>query len=145
MGKPGANGRHHRLLHQKDFAGPGAHGGILHGALFHLGDFRGNADDDARVNEHGAVVGLLDEVIQHLFRHFEVGDHAVLQGADGHDVSGRAAQHLFGVAAHGFHIAIHLVDGDNGRLIDHDAFALGVHQGVGGPQVNGKVGGKNTE
>ena len=62
-GQPRANGSHHRLLHQKDFARPGANGRIPHSALFHLGDFRGDADDDPRVNEHGTVVSLLDKVV----------------------------------------------------------------------------------
>ena len=144
-GQARANGRHHRLLHQKDFTSPGTHGGILDGAFFHLGNFRGHADHDARVNEHGAVMRLLDKVIQHLFRHLKVGDDTIFQGANGNDVTGRAPQHLLGIAPHGFDIPIDLIDGDDGRLIDYNSLALGKHQGIGGAQVNGEVGGKNTE
>ena len=39
---------------------------------------------------------LLDEVAEHGFRDFEVGDHAVLHRPDGHDVAGRAPEHTFG-------------------------------------------------
>ena len=39
---------------------------------------------------------LLNEVIQHLLGDFEVGDHTVLQRANGNDVSRRPPQHVFG-------------------------------------------------
>ena len=53
---------------------------------------------------------------------------------------GRATQHLLGFLAHGFHLAGILVDRDDRRLIDHDAFALGEDQRVRGAQVDGEIG-----
>ncbi len=97
------------------------------------------------MHQHLAVVRLLDEVVQHLLGDFEVGDHAVFHGLDGDDVAGRAAQHLFGFFAHGLDFARVLVDGHDGGLIDHNAFAARVHQRVGGPQINGKIAGENAE
>ena len=132
MGKPGADGGDHGLFDQVNFAGLGAIGGILNRALFHLGDLGRHADDDPRMHQHLAVVRLLDEVVQHLFGDFEVGDDAVLHGLDGHDVAGRAAQHLLGFFADRFHLAGVFVDGDDGGLVDDDALAARVDQGVGG-------------
>ncbi len=128
----GADRRHHRLLHQIDFAGLGAISRVFNGALFYLRNLRRHADHDPRVHQHLAVVRLLNEVVEHLLRDFEVGDHAVLHRLDGHDVAGRAAQHLLGFFAHGLHFAGVLVDGDNGGLIDDDALARRVNKSVGG-------------
>ena len=97
------------------------------------------------MHQHLAVMRLLDEIVEHLLGDLEVGDDAILHGLDGHDVAGRAAQHLFGFLAHGLDFAGVLVDGDDGGLIDHDALAPCVHQRVGRPQVDGKIAGKNTE
>jgi hypothetical protein len=41
-------------------------------------------------------VHLLDELLEHLLGHGEVGDHAVLHRPDGGDVARRLAQHLLG-------------------------------------------------
>ncbi len=97
------------------------------------------------MHQHLAVVRLLDEVVQHPLGDFEVGDHAVLHRLDGDDVARRAAQHLFGFFADRFHFAGVLVDGDDGRLVDHDAFALGVDQRVRRPQIDRQIAGKQTE
>ncbi len=85
-----------------------------------------------RVHQHFAVVRLLDEVVQHLFGDFEVGDHAVLHGLDGNDIAGRAAKHLLGLFAHRLDLAGVFVDGDDGGLIDDDALTARIHQGVRG-------------
>jgi hypothetical protein len=37
-----------------------------------------------------------------------------------------------------------LVDGDDGRLVEDDAFALDVHQGIGSPQVDSHVVGEKA-
>ena len=145
MGKPGADRRHHGLFHQVDFAGLGAVGGVLDRALFHLGNLRRHADHDPRMHQHLAVVRLLDEVVQHLLGDFEVGDHAVLHGLDGHDVARRAPQHLLGFLAHGFYFAGVLVDGHDGRLVDHDALPGRVDQRVGGAEVDGQIARKHAE
>jgi len=144
-GQAGADGRHHGLFDEVHFAGLGAVGRIFDGALFHLRNLRRHADDYARMHQHLAVVRLLDEVIQHLFGDFEVGDDAVLHGLDGHDVAGGAAQHLLGLFAHGFHLAGVLVNGYNGRLVDNDALAGREDQRVGGAQINGQIAGKHGE
>jgi len=136
---------HHRLFHQVDFAGLGAVGRVLDRPLFNLRNLRGHADDDARMNQHLAVVRLLDEVVQHLLSNFEVGNHAVLHWLDGHDVAGRAAQHLLGFLAHGFHFAGVLVDSYNRRLVDNDALDGRKDQCVGGAEIDGQVAGKHAE
>jgi hypothetical protein len=51
--------------------------------------------------EAAPVVHLADEMLDHLLRHLEIGDHAVAQRADGLDVAGRAAEHQLGLVAHG--------------------------------------------
>ena len=49
-------------------------------------------------------MNLADEMLDHLFRDFEIGDDAVAHRADRLDVAGRAAQHHLGVVADGAHL-----------------------------------------
>ena len=97
------------------------------------------------MHQHLAGVGLLDEIVQHLFGDLEVGDHPVLHGLDGHDVARGAAQHLLGFLAHRLHLARVFVDGHDGGLVDHDALARRIYQRVGGSQVDCQVTGKHAE
>ena len=97
------------------------------------------------MDQHLAVVGLLDKVVEHLFGDFEVGDDAVFHGLDGHNVAGGAAQHLLGLSAHGLHLAGVLVDGHNGGLIDNDSLAGREDQGVGGAEIDGQIAGEHAE
>ncbi len=97
------------------------------------------------MHQHFPVVRLLNEIVQHLFRDFEVGNHAVLHGLDGHDVSRSAAQHLFGFLAHGLHFSGVLVDCHDGWLVDHDALAFGKHQRIGRSQIDREIAGKHAE
>jgi hypothetical protein len=144
-GKTCADGRHHGLFHEIDFAGLGAISRVLDGALFHLRNLRGHADDNARMHQHLAVVRLLDKVVEHLLGDFEVGNDAVLHGLDGHDVSGRAAQHVLSLFAHRFYFAGVLVDRHNGGLVDHDALAGCKDQRVGGAEIDGQIARKHAE
>ncbi len=138
-GETGADGGDHGLLNEVNLGGLGAVGGVHDGALFDLGDLRRHTDDDAGVHHHFAVVGLLDEVVEHLFGVAEVGDDAVLHGLDGDDVAGGAAEHLLGLFADGLDFIGDLVDRDDGGLVDDDAFAGGEDEGIRRAEVNGQV------
>ena len=80
-----------------------------------------------------------DEVAQHLLGHVEVRDDAVLEGADGHDVAGRAPEHRLGLLADSEHGVVGLVDGDDRGLVEDDALTLDVDEGVGRAQVNSHI------
>jgi hypothetical protein len=89
----------------------------------------------------------LDELLEHLLGHREVGDDAVLHRPDGLDVAGHLAQHGLGFLAHGLDgllalRAAFVADGDDRGLVEHDALAAHVDQRVGGAQVDGQVGGE---
>src|SRR5580698_3600271 len=126
-----ANGGHHGLLHQVNFTRLGAIGGIHDGPLFNLRDFRGYADHDSRMHEHLAVMRFLDEVVQHLFRDFEIGDDSIFHRLDRHDVAGRAPQHFFGFFADGLDFVGVLVQGNDRGFVDDDALTARIHQCVG--------------
>ena len=100
-GQVRADGCGHGLFNKVDLARAGGLGRFLHRALFHLGDARGHADHDARAHQPPRIVHLGDEVTQHGFGNFKIGDNAVLHGADGPDIAGRSAQHALGVVPHG--------------------------------------------
>jgi hypothetical protein len=141
-GQSRADGRGHGLLDEIDLAGARAIGGVLHGAFFDGSDFAGHADDDARMNEHAAVVRFLNEVGKHLLGDFEVGDDAIFHRLDGDDVAGSAAEHFFRFAADGDDFSGGFVDGDDRGFVDNNAFSGGEHQRVGGSKVDGEVGRK---
>ena len=138
-GQACADGGDHGLLDEMNFGGLGAVGGVHDGALFNLRDLRGDTDDDAGMHHHLAVVGLLDEVVEHLFGVAEVGDDAVFHGLDGDDVAGGAAEHLLGLFADGLNLIGDLVDGDDGGLVDDDAFAGGEDERVRRAEIDGQV------
>src|SRR6201999_464793 len=95
-GQAGADRGGHGLFDEEDAASAGALGGVEHGALFDGGDAGGDGDDDARADEVLAAVNAADEVAEHRLGDLEVGDHAVLERADGGDGAGRLAEHLLG-------------------------------------------------
>ena len=89
----------------------------------------------------------LDELLEHLLGHGEVGNHAVFHRADGFDVAGHLAQHGLGFVADGLDgffalRAAFVADGHHRGLVQHDALVAHKNQGVGGTKVNRQVGGK---
>ena len=82
---------------------------------------------------------LADEILDHLLRHFEVGDDAVAKRADGDDRRGRAAEHALGLRAHGEELVGPRVDRDDRGLVEDDALTADVDDRVGGPEVDGHV------
>src|SRR6266700_4063521 len=99
----------------------GSVSGILDGAPFNLSYLRRNTDNHARTNPCLAVVSLADEVLQHLLRDFEVGDHAIFHRSDSYDIAGCSSQHVFRIATYGFDLVGYFVDCDDRRLRDNDA------------------------
>ena len=134
----GADRGGHRLLDQVGLAGTGGERRVLDGALLDARHPRGDADDHARVSK-AMLVHLLDEVPQHLLGDVEVGDDAVLEGADRRDRARRAPEHPLRLDADGVDVARALVDRDHGRLREHDATAAHVDEGVGGAEVDRHV------
>src|SRR3954449_7304055 len=138
-GQPGADRGGHRLLDDVDLARTGLVAGVLDRALLDARDAGRDADDDPRLREVPAAVHLLDEVAQHPLGRLEVGDDAVLQRADGHDVARRTADHPLRLGADGEDPRGVGVDRDDARLVEHDALAADVDEGVGGAEVHGHV------
>src|SRR5207249_11287262 len=84
----------HRFFDQINFPRTGMRGTFAHRALFHLSDSGGNRDHDSRSRVHtAAVVYFGNEMSQHRLRHFEVGNHAILQWAHRDDIRRRPAEH----------------------------------------------------
>ena len=78
----------------------------------------------------------LEEVAQHLLGDVEVGDDAVLHRPHGDDAVGRAAEHALGLEPDALDLARRLLDRDDRRLVEDDAFALHVDQRVGRAEVH---------
>ena len=138
----GADRRHHRLLDQKDLRSPGAHRRLPHRPFLHRRDLRRHADHDPRASQPAAVVGLADEVLEHVLGHLEVGDHAVLHRPYEEQDARRASEHLLGLGADRLDAVALAVDDDHRRLADDDAVRLGEDERVGRTQVDGQVAGE---
>jgi hypothetical protein len=136
--QPRADRGRHRLLDQVGLARARRQARLLDRALLDARDAGGHADDDPRVRP-AVLVHLLDEVTQHLLRHLEVRDHAVLQGTDRGDRAGRAAEHALGLDPDRVHLAAARVDRDDRGLRQHDAATAHVDERVGGSEVDRHV------
>lgn len=97
------------------------------------------------MHQHLAPVRLLDEVVQHPLRDFEVGDDAVFHRTNGDNVPRRAAKHLLGFFADRFDLSIVLVNRDDRRFVDDDALVLHEDEGIGRAEVDGEIVRKNTK
>ena len=133
----------HRFFDEVDFAGAGVFGGFAHGAAFDFRDARGDGDEDAWVRA-AAFVHLADEVAEHCFGDFKVGDDAVLEWADRDDVAGRAAEHAFGIVADGEDFVGTGLHGDDRRFAQDDAVVLHIDECVGGAEVDADVTGEQA-
>src|SRR5205814_9812232 len=72
------------------------------------------------------------------------GDDAVPERPDRDDVPGRAPEHRLGLVAHRQDRVVRLVDGDDGRLVEHDALAAYVHERVRGPKIDCEIVGEQS-
>src|SRR5690242_21877384 len=122
-----------------NFAGLCTVGRLADGPLFYLSDLARNANDDPRMDQHLAAMRLLNEVVQHPFGNFEVGDHTIFHRAYGDNISGRPAKHVFGLPAHRLDFTRVLLARDDTGLVYDNALAFGEHQGVRSPQIDSKI------
>ena len=143
--QPGADRGRHRLLDDVDAAGTGLVPGFFHRALLHAGDPARHGHHQPRLGEVPVPVHLLDEVAQHPLGDVEVGDDAILERPDGHDVAGRPADHPFGLHADRDDLAVVRVERHHRWLVQHDPAPPHVHQGVRGAEIDRHVAAENRK
>ena len=129
----------HRFGHQADLLRARPLTGVLHRALFDLRDATGDAYDHVADARQPIAFNLLQHALDHLLRDLKVSDNAVLERPDGLDLRVGAFMHLERLVADLSNLARLLVDGDNARLVEHDAFAPDVDQRVGCSEIDGNV------
>src|SRR5215218_1650630 len=131
--------RRQRLLDGVGLARPGRLCGLLDGPELDTRYARGHADyypgPDQGSEKPSLRLHLADEVGEHLLRDLEVGDHAVLEGPQGHNAAGRAAEHPLGRRPDGHDLIGLVVYGDDGGFREHDPVPLDEHQRVRRSQV----------
>ena len=88
---------------------------------------------------------LADKVLDHFFRHFEVGNDPVAQRAAGDDVAGGAAEHLFRLITDRADFASYGVERDHAGLAEDDAFVFYVDESVGCAEIDSDVVGEVTK
>ena len=140
----------HRLFDEVNVAGASTRRGFANRPAFDLGGPARHADEHPRARpEEAVLVGLVNEVLQHLFGHREVGDHTVLQWPDGLDVARRTSKHaLRGLAdrrdALAAPVPVSLTDGDDGWLVQYDPGAARIDECVGGAEIDREIIGEQT-
>ena len=90
------------------------------------------------------MVNLLDEMPQHRFGDFEVGNDAILHRANGDDVAGRAAEHALGFFPHSQDVGRSRLDGNDRRFTQYDSLITHVNEGIRRPEVYPNVIGKQA-
>ena len=98
-------------------------------------------DDHARLDD-GVAEHAAEHLRQHTGRELIVGDDAVLQRVHGDDIAGRAPEHAPRGRADLQHLAAVFIEGDDGRLAQHDAAPGRIDQHVGRAEIDPKVSGK---
>ena len=91
---------------------------------------------------------LADEMLDHLLRDLEVGDHAVAHRADGLDIAGGSPQHHLGVIADGANGLLAAAGGDGSNhagFIEHDAAPFDIDQRIRRPKIDGHVARKRAK
>ena len=87
---------------------------------------------------------LLDELLQHLLGHGEVGDHAVLHRPDHRDIARRLTEHRLGFLADRLNRALavraaFLPDGNHRWLVEHDALTANIDQRIRRAEIDGEI------
>jgi len=137
-----ANRRCHRLKDQMNVRGPCVRRRIADRAAFNRGGARRHTDHDFGVAKHALLaVHLLDEVLDHLFGHFDVGDHTIAQRADRLDAVGGLPHHHLRIIANCLHAAdaVDRLNRDHRRFVQNDPLILHVNQRVGGSEIDRHV------
>ena len=107
-----ADGRRDRLLDEEHALRTGLRAGVDDRTLLDLGDDRGHADDDVRLEQAEALY-LADELLDHQLGHLVVRNDALAQRTDGDDVVRRAAEGLLRLRADRHELSRHLVHRDD--------------------------------
>ena len=82
---------------------------------------------------------LFDQRAKHAFGNLEIGDDAVLHRTDRLNVTVRAADHRLRFAANGDDLLRSRIECDDRWLVQDDAFALHIDEGVGSPKIDSDI------
>src|SRR5690606_10598645 len=138
----------HRFFNEENAAGAGHHGAFADGAALDFRNACGDADDDSRAGDVAVAASAQhasNEVIQHFLGDVEVGDDAVLHGADRGDVARGAAKHALGFHTDGDDLVVAAFDGDNGGFAQDNALAFDIDEGIRGAQIDTDIKGENID
>ena len=125
----------HWLFNKPHITGTGAKRRLTNCSALNLCRHTRYADQHARAWPNKlALMDFGNEVLQHLLRHQKVGYHAIFQGANSGDVSGRSTQHSLGLSADRLDSFLAIVNSNrhHGGLVQHNPFISNVDQCVGG-------------
>ena len=116
----------------------GAHSGIENRTLFNIRDQRGDADDNARLDDARTCDNINQLADQRLCQNI-IRDHAVLQRMHNGNIFRRAAFHFIGFLSDGDYALRALVERDYGRFIQHNAPAALCDNDIRRTEVNSDI------
>ena len=129
-GQTCADCRGHGLFNDVHLASPRGITGILHRPLLDASNARWNAHDNARFGQIPTAMHLLDKVTQHTFGSIKVGDNAILQWTNCHNVAGSTSDHFLGFQTDRQDAASILINGDHAGLVEDNAAPTYINQGI---------------
>ena len=132
--------RRHRFFNQVGFLGTGIQRRLTDRSLLHRGNTGGHTNNNSRPRENRAIFNrLVDKILQHTLCDVKIGNHAVLNRANSHDVAGSTAQHFLGLITHRQDFTAVLFHRHHRRLGHNGILALNRYQSVGCAQVNTNI------
>ena len=131
------------MFDQIDLARARVRGGILDRPLFHFRDAGRHRHHDPGRNQF-AMVNLLNEMPQHRFGDFEVGNDTIFHGPDGDDVARGATEHALGFFANRQHIGGSRLNGNNGRFTQYNTLVTNVNERIRCPEIYPNIVGKQA-
>ena len=141
-GHAGADGGGDRLGDQTRATGTGRQDRLADGAFFNGCGAVRHADDDLRLlREWRAFVDLADEMLDHFFCRFKVGNDTLAHRTDRFDGARGSAEHELGVFPDGQNLLLAVLDvvGHDRGFVQDDALALDVDESVRRTEVDRHV------
>ena len=130
----GGNG----LIDQIYLAGTGRHNRFHHGVALNAGNGGRNTNRHPRLYQ-AAVIRFVDKAANQLLGQCMVGNHAILQRANGRDIIRGTPYHRQGLIAHCQHLVLARIHRHHAGFAQNHALASHRHDDGGGAKVNTNV------
>src|ERR1700679_1281266 len=118
-----------------DFFRARVFGAVAYSSLLDFSNAGWYTDNDS-ARRKPRWMDFLNQRAEHSFRNFEIGNNPVFHRTDCLNITMRSSNHSLRLAAECDDFLRGRIEGNNGRLIEHNALALHIDQGVCRAQID---------